>query len=307
MTQLPIPVIDHVRIERLWGRLTVDFPLDHDVNILTGVNGSGKTTILDIIASILDNQLEGTPATAKYSRAEVRLTNGVTLTAVPCEDGKKEVRCVLDGHEVPYDQVRQSIKADVVSTIDTPLPGIPKLLRIQHEGRTPELSGLDIEVHDQLNVYYRYRSNLSKQAEKLAQEGQFDQLAGIYAPTNQMKTLCHELFGNKEWYEDDEGNVRFILKADGEECVLDVTDLSSGEKQMLILLISTLTQHQRPFITFWDEPEVSLHLAWQRQLIRVMRQLNPHMQLIIATHSPQILYEGWEHRVLNVHTIVSHE
>ena len=73
---------------------------------------------------------------------------------------------------------------------------------------------------------------------------------------------------------------------------------------MLILMLSTIIENNAECITFWDEPEVSLHIVWQRKLIRLIRDLNPNMQLIIATHSPSILFEGWENRVLNVENLL---
>lgn len=64
--------------------------------------------------------------------------------------------------------------------------------------------------------------------------------------------------------------------------------LSSGEKQLLILLIEALLQRQRPFVFLADEPELSLHIAWQRMIVRAIRDLNPNAQIIVATHSPEI-------------------
>lgn len=64
--------------------------------------------------------------------------------------------------------------------------------------------------------------------------------------------------------------------------------LSSGEKQLLILLIESLLQKQRPFIFLADEPELSLHISWQRQIISAITELNPNAQIIVATHSPEI-------------------
>jgi predicted ATP-dependent endonuclease of OLD family len=40
-----------------------------------------------------------------------------------------------------------------------------------------------------------------------------------------------------------------------------------------------------------DEPELSLHVDWQRRLVPSMRLLNPLAQLIVATHSPEIMAE----------------
>tara|TARA_R110002033_G_scaffold169513_1_gene210322 strand:+ start:127 stop:1392 length:1266 start_codon:yes stop_codon:yes gene_type:complete len=64
--------------------------------------------------------------------------------------------------------------------------------------------------------------------------------------------------------------------------------LSSGEKQLLILLIETLLQKSEPYIYLTDEPELSLHIEWQRKIIPAVVKLNPNAQVIAATHSPEI-------------------
>jgi predicted ATPase len=64
--------------------------------------------------------------------------------------------------------------------------------------------------------------------------------------------------------------------------------LSSGEKQLLILLIEALLQNQKPHIYLADEPELSLHIEWQRSIIPAIRNLNPSAQVIAATHSPEV-------------------
>ena len=38
--------------------------------------------------------------------------------------------------------------------------------------------------------------------------------------------------------------------------------LSSGEKQMLIILLTVLVEDDQPYVLFMDEPEVSLHIEW---------------------------------------------
>ena len=64
--------------------------------------------------------------------------------------------------------------------------------------------------------------------------------------------------------------------------------LSSGEKQLLILFIETLLQRSQPYVFLTDEPELSLHIAWQRKIIPAIRKLNPYAQVIAATHSPEV-------------------
>ncbi|MBC7751002.1 MAG: ATP-binding protein [Candidatus Saccharibacteria bacterium] len=64
--------------------------------------------------------------------------------------------------------------------------------------------------------------------------------------------------------------------------------LSSGEKQLLILFIEALLQRRKPFIFLADEPELSLHISWQRNIVSAIKSINPEAQIIVATHSPEI-------------------
>ncbi|GGK79321.1 AAA family ATPase [Amphritea balenae] len=65
--------------------------------------------------------------------------------------------------------------------------------------------------------------------------------------------------------------------------------LSSGEKQLLIVLGEALLQENRSCVYIADEPELSLHVSWQERLVDNLRALNPHAQIIFATHSPDVV------------------
>jgi ABC-type cobalamin/Fe3+-siderophores transport system ATPase subunit len=69
---------------------------------------------------------------------------------------------------------------------------------------------------------------------------------------------------------------------------IPIEKLSSGEKQLLILLIETLLQRCKPFVYLTDEPELSLHIEWQRKIIPAVKKLNNNAQIIAATHSPEV-------------------
>jgi len=62
--------------------------------------------------------------------------------------------------------------------------------------------------------------------------------------------------------------------------------LSAGEKQMLSFICYNAF-HQNSVI-FIDEPELSLHVDWQRQLYSILKAQNPTNQFVFATHSPFI-------------------
>lgn len=92
---------------------------------------------------------------------------------------------------------------------------------------------------------------------------------------------------------DSEGNVIYVSD---EKIQLD--QLSSGEKQMLLILTTVFLQEEKPNVLLMDEPEISLHISWQDRLIEWIRQLNPYCQVILTTHSPNIFANGWEDKIV---------
>lgn len=80
-------------------------------------------------------------------------------------------------------------------------------------------------------------------------------------------------------------NGELVVETEGK---LPLAKLSSGEKQLLILFIEALLQRRKPYIFLADEPELSLHISWQRDIIKAICSLNPNAQIVVATHSPEI-------------------
>ncbi len=77
--------------------------------------------------------------------------------------------------------------------------------------------------------------------------------------------------------------------------LLPLTQLSSGEKQILIILGEAVLQNKTPWVYIADEPELSLHVEWQEKLIKSIRGLNPNAQILFATHSPDIVSTFSDH------------
>lgn len=78
-----------------------------------------------------------------------------------------------------------------------------------------------------------------------------------------------------------------VLLADGR--VLPIAQLSSGEKHLIKILLSSMTSGPNAILI--DEPELSMHLDWQRQFVETIISLNPTCQLILASHSPEVMAE----------------
>lgn len=104
-------------------------------------------------------------------------------------------------------------------------------------------------------------------------------------------------YTDKEIEIDDASN-ELVFRQGG--ITLRLNELSSGEKQILIILFRLFLMEQKSYIVLMDEPEISLHIEWQRKLIDVMRSVNPNCQMIISTHSPSIWGQGWFDRLQRI-------
>ena len=85
---------------------------------------------------------------------------------------------------------------------------------------------------------------------------------------------------------DENGRLKIELLSQPE---LNWHNLSSGEKQILILLTEALLQVDKPVVYIADEPELSLHVTWQEKLLESIVKLGGQKQIIVATHSPDIV------------------
>ncbi|ENH8200906.1 AAA family ATPase [Yersinia enterocolitica] len=85
--------------------------------------------------------------------------------------------------------------------------------------------------------------------------------------------------------------------------IINHNNLSSGEKQLLILFIETLLQRGEKYIFLTDEPELSLHIAWQKNIIPAIKELNPNAQIIAATHSPEVA-SNYKNSIFDMETLV---
>lgn len=110
--------------------------------------------------------------------------------------------------------------------------------------------------------------------------------------------IVNELFSDTQKRIDtSKGNNSTLIFHQGNQ-IIHLEQLSAGEKQLLLILLKMFLLEKQPAVFFMDEPEISLHIRWQREIINKLRQLNPLCQLIISTHSPSIFGAGWGDKVI---------
>lgn len=266
---IPAEYISRIEIEALWGRKHIVWNLRRDVNILSGVNGIGKSTILNKMASelaFLSNQ----------------------------DDMAKDVKEVKMNF-FPADATM--IRFDVIRSFDRPLFHSNLAEKMADKNVKTEL---DWQLYQLQRRYLDYQVNIGNRIIELLSSGDPDgqlKAAEVSYPKRRFQDLADELFADtgKKIIR---GKNEIMFEQDGDELL--PYKLSSGEKQLLVILLTVLVQDKQPCVLLMDEPEVSLHIEWQQRIIEIIREMNPYAQLILTTHSPAMVMGGWMDAVTEV-------
>ena len=262
--------IKRIEIDALWnGHKHIRWDLQPGVNILSGVNGVGKSTILNrVIMHLLD------------INKEMRRNDGVHVTFFPKE--------------------AKSVDFDVIRSFDRPILSSELMNKVTDVQLQTEL---DLHIYQLQRRWLDYQVNLSNRMVQLFTSQDSEAPAKV-------QELAREKTHFQDIVDDLFRETGKSIKRDSNEIYFESYGeaippykLSSGEKQMLIILLTVLVQNRQPFVLFMDEPEVSLHVEWQQRLLDLLTSLNPNVQVILTTHSPAVIMNGWSDRVTDVEDI----
>lgn len=263
--------ITEIEIDSLWsGTKHIKWTLDPKVNILSGINGVGKSTILNKVVRGL----------VKGGEFPSHLMPGVRMKVEP-EDARW-------------------IRYDVIRSFDRPLMASEAMNKIVDASVVTEL---DWQLYQLQRKYLDYQVNIGNRIIEVLQSGGDDsamRAQEISMPKRKFQDMIDRLF-----IETGKQLIRskndIVFTQIGEE--LMPYQLSSGEKQMLAILLTVLIEDNQHYVLFMDEPEVSLHVDWQQKLIDMIIELNPNVQIILTTHSPAVIMNGWMDKVTEVSDI----
>ena len=191
------------------------------------------------------------------------------------------------------------IRYDIIRSFDRPLMNMESITKADLNLTTE----LDWQLFQLQRKYLDYQVNVGNRIIEMLQSGAPDATikAQTYsAPKKLFQDIIDNLFtetGKKIVRSENE--IRFSQVGE----TLLPYQLSSGEKQMLAILLTVLVEDNQPYVLFMDEPEVSLHVEWQKKLIGLILSLNPNVQIILTTHSPAVIMDGWFDNVTEVNEI----
>lgn len=262
--------IEQVEIESLWsGRRHVEWNLDRKVNVLSGINGVGKSTILN------------------------KLVKSVGITGDIYNHLLKGVHIKVNPADATH------IRFDVIRSFDRPLLNADMLSEVGANLVTE----LDWQLFKLQRKFLDYQVNIGNRIIAVLQSGEPDaavKAQQLSEPKKKFQDLIDDLFSDTgKKIIRTENEIRFTQIGE----TLHPYQLSSGEKQMLVILLTVLIEDNLPYVLFMDEPEVSLHIEWQKRLIDLILDLNPNVQIILTTHSPAVIMNGWMDNVTEVSDI----
>lgn len=218
----------------IWNHQKVQFSAHPDVNIIMGINGSGKTTFLSNLYKSLTVNMKGT-------------------------------------ENVVY------------------LPSIDNIaMRDKRKTATALSQDLDYYIYDMKTgpSLMSLRMSMIDSSEDVQTELK-SRIADFQNAVNRLFELTHKRI-------EIEGSKLSIIT---EKEKLPVGALSSGEMQMLLILLRVFLLNGREAVVLIDEPENSLDIDWQFELVNLLVHFNPNAQFFITTHSPALFGEGWGDKV----------
>lgn len=116
----------------------------------------------------------------------------------------------------------------------------------------------------------------------------------IYKKIDTFTRILNQRFMYKRVEVNKEEGIRIVSTQNRKP--LPLQSLSSGEQHELVLLYELLFQMQSGTLLLIDEPEISLHVGWQKQFLPDLLSIAElsDLTVLVATHSPQIINDRWD-------------
>ena len=278
---------------------TLDIKPDEvPLRFITGPNGYGKTTILNILNALYTGKIREL-AVIPFKHLQLTFDDGYEVSVAQLRDytvdedadeqSLANVHLDIKFRKSGNERSLYSIRWDTGGEEDLRNLGL-SLYFTSHplyyirDGRVQTPDGVPtVRKHvDILKELLRENANSENQS--------FRECLKVFSDIIEKSAFAHKTMQIDLRY-----GYRFI--ADNEErTILAVDKLSSGEQQMLIMAFELLFMAPDDSLVLIDEPEISFHQMWQVDYLANLKSIMAlrNLQCIVSTHSPQIFNMNWD-------------
>lgn len=341
-----LKMLESIAIKKLFGLFDYHIKFDtvENITILTGPNGYGKTTILNIIYHFFNRNSEyfqklnfasitfyfQNQKTVELKKGEHNVFDDILQTKVYLIKEQRLIKPVLENIET--DDKSGKNKKTFLNTIELYAEELKKLIEEKQLEAYQIAQKLDSSFPKRLieaktvvdePIFKKRFAELKDKQSKLQQFGiatsaqeipdynvESAKVLSVYLNDSEEKLKIYddllakiELFVNIINQKDfafksikissDKG---FSFYQNKQQQELSLTDLSSGEQQEVVLLYELLFKTTPNTLILIDEPEISLHVLWQKAFIDDLQKIAAikKINFLVSTHSPQIINNHWD-------------
>ena len=279
-----------------------------DLVVLAGVNGSGKTRVLESIYyyfEMLRSKVVSLELFYEKNENEVldnlMSTEGLTEIEKKMQKDIEYADCLryIKYYNQDYKEGgNQNINSKIISRSFEKLKIFPKIIYVPTEINFQKIeiaSPMLVQEYKFLNII---NSNLIKDvpsyiATRIVEMANEQENIPMGEIRNAVFREINEIFEILDLdikvseISKDAKSIPIFTNSSGDK--FDINELSSGEKQLFLRTLAIKMLNPENSIILIDEPELSLHPKWQQKIVDVYRKIGKNNQIIIATHSPHIL------------------
>lgn len=281
----------------------IDFGIENSkIHFITGPNGYGKTTILNIIQALYSAKYEFL-ATIPFKSIKLRFSDNNIVSVIRnvqtiSEDDSDEKSVENIELQISFESASDEFKANKL------IPGINSFQPITFPDKI-NVMDLYFKSHP---IYYITDGRLySKEGvplimncvarmKSLLNNNDFHTNNLNLKRLNTFEEIISRCgFANKIMQVDKRFGFRFLSSCE-DRMIITPSKLSSGEQHMVIMAFELLFTAPDDSLILIDEPEISFHMLWQVDFIKNLKSILNirEMQCIVSTHSPQIFNMEWD-------------
>ena len=290
--------------ERTGKQITLREFLNENINqlpegIITIVKGKGdkKTKILQLLDKTKVYLIKEQRLLKQVLENDASVNSNISVINT-IEEYSKELKCKIEQKQIEAYQITQKL--------DSSFP--KRLIECNSDISEAEFNQRFSKLNEKQNQLQQFGIATSEQGVTEYDPNAAKVLTVYLNDSEEKLRVFDDLLGKIELFVNILNEKRFTFKSivinrkqgfffqskDGQQ--LNLTDLSSGEQHEVVLLYELLFKTEPNTLILIDEPEISLHVMWQKTFIQDLQRIIKMKQIsfLVATHSPQIINDKWE-------------